>query len=286
MPLGEQLRAARLAKDLSIADIAAKTNIPPATLRTLESGCHDGLPGTFFAISFARQYAEIVGLDSDLAGDLIRREMKGPEPLPEPKLHTIPRSWLAHVASRVRSGLAGAVGQHSALLGRLALAAVLMGGSLFWLSTIYGPLIRRDVQPTQVADSVPSAALPAVNEREPFAEATEVASTDQGTGPAVAPPTEHPTDGLNVEIVATELVWMRSVADDTSTRESILRPGESWDISADTRVEVHVGNAGGVVLRINGSDQGRLGESGQVRRVRITKDGWQVVSPPLNPGTL
>ncbi|CAK8054271.1 helix-turn-helix domain-containing protein [Eupransor demetentiae] len=61
----EQLKAARKAKGWSIEDLSRETKIQPSYIKAIEEGREDDLPGKFYARAFARQYAEVVGLDPE-----------------------------------------------------------------------------------------------------------------------------------------------------------------------------------------------------------------------------
>ena len=64
------LRAHRERAALSIEDIARVTRIPEHSLRRLEAGQFDELPGDIFVRGFLRSYARCVGLE---AGEVLRR---------------------------------------------------------------------------------------------------------------------------------------------------------------------------------------------------------------------
>ena len=61
--IGEQLRAVRLAKDLTLEDITEETKIRPFFLQCLEEEEYDRLPDQFCVKNFQRQYAEALGID-------------------------------------------------------------------------------------------------------------------------------------------------------------------------------------------------------------------------------
>lgn len=75
--VGQRLREAREAQDLSIEDIAAQTRIPTRHLASLEAGDWDKLPAATYTIGFAKNYAGAVGLDRNAIGDQLRSEMGG-----------------------------------------------------------------------------------------------------------------------------------------------------------------------------------------------------------------
>jgi hypothetical protein len=64
------LRAARERRSMTIEDIARVTRIPDHSLRRLEAGEFEDLPGDVFVRGFLRSYARCVGLDP---GDVLRR---------------------------------------------------------------------------------------------------------------------------------------------------------------------------------------------------------------------
>ena len=77
---GEQLRAAREAKGLSLEDIAGQTRIPRRHLESLEQSDWSRLPAPTYTIGFAKSYASAVGLDRTEIGDQLRGEMGGTRP--------------------------------------------------------------------------------------------------------------------------------------------------------------------------------------------------------------
>lgn len=75
--VGEQLRAARESKKLSLEDIATSTRIPRRHLESLESGDWSRLPAPTYSVGFAKSYASAVGLDRAAIGEQLRAEMGG-----------------------------------------------------------------------------------------------------------------------------------------------------------------------------------------------------------------
>jgi len=75
--VGEQLRAAREKKKLSLEDIATQTRIPRRHLESLELGDWSKLPAPTYTLGFAKSYAGAVGLDRSEIGDQLRAEMGG-----------------------------------------------------------------------------------------------------------------------------------------------------------------------------------------------------------------
>ena len=70
---GEMLAAARLAAELSVAQLAEKTKIPPASLQAIEQDEYHKISGDLYVKSFLRLYAEAVDLDPEDVLDAYRR---------------------------------------------------------------------------------------------------------------------------------------------------------------------------------------------------------------------
>jgi transcriptional regulator with XRE-family HTH domain len=76
--LGERLRRAREAKGMSLDDVANRTRIPIRHLQNIEREDWDALPAVTYAIGFARNYANAVGLDGATLARALREDIGGP----------------------------------------------------------------------------------------------------------------------------------------------------------------------------------------------------------------
>jgi cytoskeleton protein RodZ len=83
--MGERLREAREALDLSVADAERDTKINHLYLEALEAARFDTLPAPVYARGFMRSYARYLGLDPEEASAAVPRDLPRPaglEPLP------------------------------------------------------------------------------------------------------------------------------------------------------------------------------------------------------------
>jgi hypothetical protein len=76
---------------------------------------------------------------------------------------------------------------------------------------------------------------------------------------------------LALQLTANGEVWVKVTADG-KTAETILQPGETRSYSAQQSLDVTIGNAGGVSMKLNNRDVGPLGREGQVREFKITPE--------------
>lgn len=72
---GGQLRAAREARGLSIAQLAASTRISASNIALIEAGNFDELPARIYAIGFAKSLAKAVGADPGAIAETVRAEL-------------------------------------------------------------------------------------------------------------------------------------------------------------------------------------------------------------------
>ncbi|GMM93458.1 helix-turn-helix domain-containing protein [Qipengyuania sp. MTN3-11] len=77
---GERLKAAREARGLEIAQVAAETRIPERHLLSIENGDFDRLPSRTYAIGFTRTYARLLELDEKELLDAVRAELAASNP--------------------------------------------------------------------------------------------------------------------------------------------------------------------------------------------------------------
>jgi cytoskeleton protein RodZ len=188
---GEQLRAAREAKGLSLEDIASQTRIPRRHLESLEESDWSRLPAPTYSIGFAKSYASAVGLDRTEIGDQLRNEMGGSRPEystpaevfePADPARTMPR-WL--------------------VLGALA-AIVLVVSLMMWLN-------NRSLEPDAV---------------EP-----EAVANDQAAAPQAAEPQAPAVAQGPVVLAAIEPVWLSvSERGGGKLFEGVLNPGQNFQV--------------------------------------------------------
>ena len=71
--LGEQLRAQREKKGITLEQAAADTRIREKFLHALEEGDHRSLPGAVYTRGFLRNYSDYLDLDTDELIETFRR---------------------------------------------------------------------------------------------------------------------------------------------------------------------------------------------------------------------
>lgn len=200
-PVGEKLKAARLAAKLDLAEIATRTRIPLRHLEAIERSDFAALPGYTYAIGFSRAVARALGLDeaaiaAQLRGELDHDHGRHPAASYEP-------ADPARVPPRLLAWTAAAI------------AVLIVGGYMLW----------RFNQTPGAAPIVAEAPLVA-----PQAPAPAASSPS-----AAAPLPSAPAADAPVVLTANDTVWI-SIKDAGGRKlyEKEMQPGESFAIPPGT----------------------------------------------------
>ena len=148
LTVGQQLRAAREAKGLSIEDVASSTRIPTRHLQSLEDSEWHKLPAATYSIGFAKNYAGAVGLEKAEIADQLRAEMGSELP--------------AHYTTAAPENLEPVDGNRSMPRGIVIgaiVALIAVVAALSWLSN--RDLQGNDAQAEAPIENVDTAATPA-----------------------------------------------------------------------------------------------------------------------------
>ena len=232
---GASLREARESKGISLDQISADTRISARFLRAIENEEFHLLPGGIFNRGFVRAYAERVGLDPDHAVAEYQRLAEVREPADTPGSASAPPE---EAERRL----------YSVAIGLLALLIV-----IFYVAT------RESGQTAQTATLTPA-----------LSETASAASAAAATEPETPRPPPG-TRAITIDIEARERTWIKVTADGNSVASrEVLQPGTIRKFSAHDSIDISVGSAGGLTLRINGQTAKPLGKKGQVRSIRIT----------------
>ena len=237
MEIGDRLREARMAKNLTLEDVEAETKIRRKYILALEEEQFDILPGKVYAKAFLKTYTKFLGVD--LGADVIfPNDVFGEEsPMgrddslfasPPPK-----QSRPASFFKRFMIGLAVLAG----------LAALLVVGS--W---VIGTNMAHRLPETIVTDPPGTSDDPALETPPPEVQSPEAES-----------------DELILDFIIKERpCWMLVTVDGTEEFQGTLQPGETKRFEAKEKIVARFGNAGAVEAVQNGESLGMMSNSGEV----------------------
>jgi cytoskeletal protein RodZ len=251
---GASFKRAREAKGVSLDKIAEETRISTRFLLAIEKEEFHLLPGGIFNRGFVRTFADRVGLDPDQA-------VADYERLTEYREQEEPVRAATKESSRIERNL-----------------YIGAAGALVLLIAIYYLVTRNSGTPagfmSQPASTVTQAATPPPQPplaNEPTPEQSPTSPAEQEP-PAAAEQNPAPAaKELSIEVEALETTWVKLITDGTTVTEELLQPGMIRRYTAAASIDITIGNAGGLMLTVNGQPVRRpLGRSGQVRQFVIT----------------
>ena len=297
--LGQWLREAREARGLSLAEVEEAIRIRQRYLSALEADDWASLPNEAVGRGFLRNYARFLGLNAEEL--LARRQAEyasqelEPPTLPEPrpvdyrpiefdlKLEENGKRlslwWVAAILTllTVAVGIGWVAFQRPDLL--LALAPQPT------LPAVAEPTATSTPSPTATATPAPTP-LPVITTaaEEVFVLPTPTPTPTPTTPPTPAPTEPPPPQEVRITTRIIDRSWLRVVVDGQVVLEAILEPGEEREWVGQQSVMVRSGNAGGVIILIDGQEVGVMGEPGQVvERTWTWLDGRVVEQEPTVP---
>jgi cytoskeleton protein RodZ len=280
--LGGFFQHAREQQDLSLDQIASQTRIQQRHLQAIEEEDFASLPAKVFTKGFVRSYARSLGLDEDEALQLfLTASSSFYERTQQEQQHVQIKIEAAH-RSRFNWNL-------------VLILFLIIGGAIFYLL----PEQQENLPPTAESESPlptqsiqkpePSLSEPSDN-LSPLAPVNTVPLPSPPAATTPPPPVPEPQPRLPnspasslsddilgpggplvLEIEATQLTWVVVRSDDQAPHEALLQPGQRSIWKAKKQYLLTLGNAAGVVIRLNGESQGPFGKPGQVVRDILLK---------------
>ncbi len=285
--LGNDLRQAREARDLTLDQAERQIRIRAKYLAALEQGNYSALPTGVQARGFLRNYARFLGLDADLMVSRYdaalqggRRRGRRSEPRPVERKTSSAAPMLSETPSRLPSVVPTTAEEQerrklrswltTALIALVAL--ILFGGLLVVASqglqsflaqnnpggVILSPL-PRDITPTPVATVTLAATATAIR-------------PSPLPNPNAAPATTAAAGAVAVQLQILERTWLRVIVDGAVAYMGSAAPDTMLQYRGNS-VNVRVANAVGVHAVVNGLDMGVLGARGQIIDQTYTASG-------------
>ena len=241
--MGEVLREARYRLNVSLEEAEEYTKVRKKYLIALEEDDYSELPAPVYARGFLQLYAEFLGIDPQFAD----------------KLYQPPREAVAPPEIRpAASGLPASAGISLRMVVTFLLAVVGVAAIAF-LYWQYAEFAANDQQ-FNTSQAIGALKTPT---------SYQLVVVPSPTPTPLPTPSPTPVRGVEVTVSITERSWLRVTADGQSSPlfEGELQPGDTRTWKAKDRIDMRVGNAGGVDVTVNGMRQGKLGASGEVKNV-------------------
>jgi cytoskeletal protein RodZ len=246
--LGKYLKREREIRNISLREVANHTRVREYLLKAIEEDQFHLLPSGTYVKGFLSTYAKYIGLDpndvilryeSVLKGEPFSRPPAACEPADRPEVPP-ERKMLW---DRKHLWIVGGV-----------LVVIVIASYLLYSS-------RPSIQPVPVK--------PTVEEPPPAPPSPNIAGT-----------TTLPEEkAFSLQLKAVEKTWVRIQVNGQPEHEMTLKSGEATSHRALKRIDLMVGNAGGLDLIFNGRPLERFGKSGEVVHLIFTSQGAEVKRP-------
>jgi cytoskeleton protein RodZ len=230
--LGDEFRAAREARHLSLSDVSEQIHIRSVYLQSIEDEDWSEIAAPVYVRGFIRTYARFLGLDAERAvtgfnASLGESAQKTHEPLA--------------VSSTARRGPSPWVWVATAVA---VLLVAFVGYNYFQLQASEKPAATTASQKVPAQAPAPTRGMP-------------------GAAPSPLAKASPPVATRTLEVHLTQASWLLVRIDGAQAVEGIF-PAGTRKAFHGKQADVRAGNAGGVDLRLNGKELGRMGHAGDV----------------------
>ena len=283
--LGGELRQAREAKGISLAEAEVATRIRERYLKAMEANDWAALPTQVQTRGFLRNYATFLGLDGDtVLSRFGQATMRAGIALPPPPASdsAVPTADKKGAVFQPRDiDIEGSVGRLPAWLS----SDILIGVALALVVVIIGfgvlNLISGNSDEPVVAPTATLPLAPAVTSGAPQPTTEGETSSGDTTSAVVTPTFDASTGSVQLSLEATEHVWVRVTVDGNKVLEGILAPSapETWQ--GTEQITLETANGAGLSAVVNGQPTGPLGERGEALVLAWGPNG--PVSPAPTP---
>ncbi|GAA1511658.1 helix-turn-helix domain-containing protein [Sphaerisporangium rubeum] len=236
MSIGVTLAAARDAAGMTVAQLSGRTRIRETVIYAIERDDFSMCGGDFYARGHVRNIARTVGLDPDAIVHQFDEEHGG---APAP----VRAAAVFQAESRIKLRERRSPNWSTAMA--IALAIVAVFGVTRVMSGSSTPTANESA-----AKPAPSAKAPATPSRPPV---------------AAKAPAAPVSDMVTLQVKATKPSWVEiSDSKGKPVFRGTLPAGVTSTWKARNRMQITIGNAGGVVLKVNGKRLGVPGKPGEL----------------------
>jgi cytoskeletal protein RodZ len=283
----EELKEARINKELSLQQIAARTRIDLKFLENLENGNFAFLPELYIK-AFIREYAKLVGLDEKITlkkFDAAKRskaydelgnteddtkklkleEVKQSKPQSDTPSYT--PTFEAFDSSNQQTETSSELAKKKKLLIGIAIGIVII------FAIVYFAFIKES------SDIIVS--------EKPYDQVqkdNEERFTTETQKPAVADSIfVVKSDSLSLVLKSNDASWIKILIDGTKTEEFTLSPNSYKEVKALNNYRMTIGNAGAIQIKLNNRPLNFFGNKNEVKYVSIDSTGLQYLTSSPNP---
>ncbi len=240
--LGSYLQKMRLEKSQSLEEIGGKTMIPVRLLKAIEAGQLDRLPEPVYIQAFLRHYADALGVNgAEFASSF-------------PIANVIDRPLKSSSWSGFNVNALQPVHLYFIYVGIIVLA-------------VSGLSARLNSSPQMTQQTPKKAVTEAEKSPKPISKPVQAIAQK---------PVQH-SKGVDAKVTVKSESWIQVNADGASIYEGTLSAGTQKNWQAHKTLEIVAGNAGGVLVAVNGTAPKTIGADGEVQSA--TFNAQEPISP-------
>ncbi|NET08693.1 MAG: helix-turn-helix domain-containing protein [Merismopedia sp. SIO2A8] len=273
--IGAYLQQVREEQGLSIEQVATKTIIPSRILKAIESGNLDILPEAIYVRGFIKRYADFLGLNG--------KDVSSSFPL-FPDARPMEPTWQNSDVAQLRQ-----THLYLAYVALITVAVIGLGAVVTRLSNGDRPGSPNTTIESSLPASTSSTSSQPEEPSTPSGGDSNADTIDDSSGVSDLTTILNPIglDGdssselldpsladkpIRVELEVKARSWLRITVDGRQDFEGVLPEGTQRIWAGDEDVVVRAGNAGGVLVALNGAEAEVLGEPGAVQEKRFSAD--------------
>lgn len=269
--LTDEFKTHREKKEISLQLIHNKTRIDIKYLRAIEEGNFDVMPQVYLR-AFVKEYAKSIELDPE---ETLKKyelaitgqygvEVSVEEETEKPKKETkSEKKKLVYTSENLKGPEESAAKNNNNI--RIGLA----GAAAIIIATVVIFIWNGNSEPEIVKENPYDEILQENNQR--FESPSEEIAAPQKS------------DSLTLKIATIDTSWIRILIDGSNEQEYIMRPDREKNFKASNEFKLLTGNAGGLLLYLNGQQLEFDNPKGAIRNYIINSDGIRIFeSPPVN----
>ncbi len=235
--IGLLLRKKREEHSYTLEHVAEHTRITLTSIRNIEEGNLEALPGLVFVRGFVRNYARLLGVESDWMIEVLNQAYSSPtqSKLNKEETAEVPT---AGSGSRIKYALVGAVA-----------CVVVVAFLLYWNNSISTNTQFSDNADIQTIQAVETAVL-AENEGQTASEPENIEIVEP-ENPQVTKTVISP---LTLTLVAKEDEWIRLMIDKQEPFELMLEKKEKYEWPAEEEYNLTMTTGNSASIHLNGEE--------------------------------
>ena len=267
----QELKAKRKEKNITVKDIYEKTRIDAKYLENIENGNFDFMPDVYMR-AFIRKYADAVDFSADEAINMYDAARKGKSVEDISKTENSkdnaegkPTYGDEPIKTEKHSELNDKNNNITIIIG-LIVGSILIGVAYYFFvqkgnsEIIVEPRIEEILNERSVETKSPK---------------FEIKTKTKAIKKEIVK-----SDSLLLKINATDTAWFRVLIDSKIDDEFTLNPNRTKVLTAQSKIKLLLGNAGGVEFSLNGKKLQFSGKKGEIRNISIDAEGIHYLKSP------